>query len=238
MSLRIPALLLAFLFASLVDAAETDALRAVVPAGAGVYFETQDLSGARDEFVNSAFFERLRAFPPLKTWRRKNALSLQIISGQLAQRIGVEIEDLGRQVFGGNAALAVWPPKTSDPENVPWLLVVQARDAELLKKAVAGLNDATRQGKEFVSIREAAHADVGYHVRVLNRSGKESTEYLAAAGTFGFLTNQESLLKTALELKSSPARAEGRLLGNARFREAMSRNPSGQAARLFVDPRA
>lgn len=212
-------------------------VRSLVPDDAGLYVEAVDVADNYDRFMESETWARLKAFPPLKNWYQKNSLGLTFISTEIGRQIGVPTKDLFRKVFGGSVAVAVWPPDEVGSENFPGLLVVEAPDAEVLAKVIDGVNEANRKSGELLNLDEATYGGVTYFVRRVRRDGNESTEYLAAVGNLGLLSNREAVLRTALDLRAKGTKPAGSLAQSPAFQEAVGRGPQEAVLRWFLNPR-
>jgi len=208
-------------------------LRALVPSGAGLYLEGQDLARRQADLQDSPLAKRLWAFPALAAWHQQNGPALEVLGRELGRRLGLSWEDLTRKVFGGSAALAVWPPEKLG-EDGPLLLLVEAPDAETLRKAVTGWQAALQKSGELISAETRNYAGATYTIRKVRRGDHEVTEFLAVSDDLGLLSNREAILKQALLLRTSS------LAGAAtdpRWKAAFARTDPAAGFRALVDPR-
>jgi hypothetical protein len=141
-----------------------------------------------DRFLAGPLFARLREYPPLAEWRREHGPPLKRIAGDAGRQLGVEVDDVWRRAFGCQTVLAVWPPAPDQKEG-PGLLLVEADDAELLSRLVAGIRSAQERAGELLQSRQASYRGLPYEERRVKRGQGEMLVYLAVLDRVGVLTS-------------------------------------------------
>ena len=180
MTRRAALVLAAWLAASLPLLAGSTLTR-LVPADAGLCLTLEDAATHADRFLASPLFARLREYPPLAEWRREHGTPLKRIAGDVSRQLGVEVDDAWRRAFGRQTVLAVWPP-AADQKEGPGLLLVEADDAELLSRLVAGIRSAQAALRRLARLaarclsrpgirRAAGQARSGRDARLPGRAG-------------------------------------------------------------------
>jgi len=214
-----------------------DTLRAMTPAGAGLYLEVDDLAEQWTRFRASELSERWQAFPPMARWQQTNIPALKLIAGQITGQLNLTNADLPK-IFGGSALVAVWPERKGEGWEGTGLLLVESPDAELLKKLIAGFHDVSRRNGELKSLDEVPHAGVSYQIRRIRRGGADSSEFVAVVGNIGILTNREPLMRQVLDLRAAGSDPAGSLATAALLRSQAKTAPTSKAlARLLIDPK-
>src|SRR6185437_5098938 len=82
-------------------------------------------------FADGPLYQRLTHFPPLARSVGENGPKIALALGEFQKRFGASPLDVWAGILGGRALFAVWPP-TGESQNGPALLLVEAKDGELL----------------------------------------------------------------------------------------------------------
>lgn len=184
-------------------------LARLTPADAGLSLEIDQLGNCAAQFMGGPLFQRLAGFPPLARWVGQNGSRLTRFRGEFQRRLGVTPEKVWSGIFGGRALFAVWPP-APDSQNGPALLLVEARDRELLEAAVERIvalqRDSTRSQKSF-SLPAGGHECT---VRIVGSQEKREQLFLATVGTLGIAANREELIRASSRF--TPARRSRRIV--------------------------
>lgn len=235
---RRAALMLAAWLAAAVEMLAGTTLTRLVPADAGLCLTLEDAATHADRFLASPLFARLREYPPLAEWRREHGPPLKRIAGDVSRQLGVEVDDAWRRAFGRQALLAVWPPDGPDQKQGPGLLLVEADDAELLSRLVAGIRSAQQRSGDVLDSRHVTYRGLEYEERRIKRGTEDMRIYLAVLDRIGVLASQEDLIERVLDLHLTREVAGARLAQLPAFQTAMTQVDPAAPAKLFVNPRS
>jgi hypothetical protein len=218
--------------------ASPPSLTRLVPDDAGLCLTLQDAAAHADRFLESPLYARLREFPPLSAWRSEHAPAVRRISAEMSRQLGVEVDDVWRRAVGRQTVLAVWPPEEAGQKQGPGLLLIEAQDAELLSRLVAGLRSAQQRAGDVMDTRRATHRGLEYEERRIKRGEGTVHVYLAVLDRIGVLASHEHLLHRVLELHATRDVAGPRLAQLPAYLAALEQVDAAAPARLFVNPRA
>ncbi|HVX64604.1 MAG TPA: hypothetical protein VHC19_28545 [Pirellulales bacterium] len=229
-----------------IQAAETaepsggiSALASLTPADAGLALEIDQLGDYAARFMGGPLFQRLAGFPPLARWVGQNGTRLARFRGEFQRRFNAAPEKAWSGIFGGRALFAVWPP-APDSQNGPALLLVEARDRELLEAAVERIVALQRDSAGSQKSFSLSTGGQEYTVHVVGSQEKREQLFLATVGTLGIAANREELIRRVLALHASESHQEDapRCLAELPGYLAANLRVSPEAAvRLFINPR-
>src|SRR6185436_13222402 len=98
-------------------------------------------------------------------------------------------------------ALAVWPAEGLESKQSPALLLVEAADAELLRKVIDKLCEAQRQSGQVLDSHEATYHGASYRVRLIRKAEGQSLVCLATLDKIAVMTSSERILQQVVDLR-------------------------------------
>lgn len=218
------------------SAGGVSSLARLTPADAGLSLEIEQLGDYAARFMGGPLFQRLAAFPPLARWVGQNGSRLARFRGEFQRRLGAAPEEVWSGIFGSRALFAVWPP-APESENGPVLLLVEARDRELLETAIeriAALQRVSARPQQSFSLPAGGQKCT---VHVVGSQEKSKQLFLTSIGTLGIAANREELIRRVLSLYSSEEDSQRCLADLPGYLAANQRLSPEAAVRLFINPR-
>lgn len=216
--------------------AASPSLTRLVPADAGMCVMAEGAAGHVDRFLTGPLYARWQQFPPLAAWDRENRPALDRIRNELGQQLGLEVRDVWRRILGRQTVLAVWPPEPGEKQG-PGLLLVEAEDAAVLSKLVAGIRALQARSGELDDARFINYRGLQYEERQVRRDGETVRVYLATLDRVGLLSSHASLIERAIDLQLGPRDRSG-LAELPAFQAALDQLDPSAPLKLFVNPRA
>lgn len=207
-----------------------------VPHDAGVCLSLEEAAPHVDRFVAGPLYGRLNAFPPLAEWRRENVSHLNKIAAELSRQLGVSVPDAWRHIFGRQTLLAIWPPNDARQKQGSALLLVEADEAQLLARLVAGIHSAQERAGDVLESHDFDYRGVKIQSRLVRRGESSERIFLATLDRIGVLTNQQRLMEQVVDLRARGA-AAARLSQLPAYQEAMEQIDAAAPAKLFLNPR-
>ena len=227
------------------------ALLRLVPPDAAVVVSVHGLRDQAREFGMSRLAADLAKLPAVKAWLGSEKYQqFEHSREQIEQALGANLPDLRDEILGDAVVLALHLPAgpTTEASQARGLVLVQARDAALLKRLISSFNTAQQDAGDLSRVIDRQHGGVTYHSREFAPATGELPQFYIdyADGTFAF-SNSETLIRAVIDRKS-PARAvtkgpgakprvEPGLGDQPRFKNVESRLPARGFVRIFVDPR-
>jgi hypothetical protein len=208
----------------------------LVPADAGATLAVVDLRGRAREFLASDLAAGLGRLPAVAAWfRSPRALQLEKARRDIEAVLGVELAKVRDDLLGDAVVLSLRLAPGDPPDQARGLLLLRARDRDLLNRLIATSNAIERRSGQLVGLAARARGGASYFVRTFAPGGKPA-EYYAVGddGTFAW-TNSEAMIQGVLDRRAE-AGATG--LGASPKALAVRRAlPDRAAALLWVDPR-
>lgn len=220
-------LLLALAFPAAGSSAEQDILRAV-PDDVGFCLIVRDLRRHASELAASPFVKRLRT-STLAVSLLNSSEAKQLLANvrQFEQFLGTDLDRIRDEILGDQLALAYRPGPPNQAAQEQALLLVRARDVQLLAALIERINKAQQESGELKELRSREHQGKRY----VQRIEKQSESYYFVDGTLFLFANREPILQQALDRlqETAPSNIARRLkeLGADR-----------QLATLWINPRA
>lgn len=155
-----------------------------------------------EAFLDGRLGARWGAFPPVKRWMENDLPAARFVAGQIASKVGLSGTELEEQLGGGRWALVGWPPAKAkgEAEDPAWMVVLQAADAAVLERGLAGLRKAAADGGEFVQGGERTYRARPYHHGEFKSKEKKTELFLCQLERFAVLSNREDRLKQSIDL--------------------------------------
>lgn len=200
----------------------------LVPDDVGLCLVVQDLRGHAQAFLASPFFERLSASPFAGTLRKTHELrKLAAFDRELRSHLDLTTSRIRDDLLGDAVVLAYRPAPSDKPEQEEGLLLVRARDAELLARTIERFNTIQKDSGELKELEARTHKGIAYTCR---RERGSSHFYYLQGAVFAF-TSQEGIMKRMLE---RVADKEASLLS----RQLAKLGVDDALATLWINPRA
>ncbi|HXT58970.1 MAG TPA: hypothetical protein VN699_10050, partial [Pirellulales bacterium] len=202
----------------------------------GLCIETDGLAEHLLRFADGPLYQRLTHFPPLARSVGENGPKIALALGEFQKRFGASPLDVWAGILGGRALFAVWPP-TGESQNGPALLLVEAKDGELLDHLLDKFVTLQRSAGKLQKTWMLTH---GGRPSTVHRFGSDENGdqlYLTSVGKLGIAANSEALIRDTFALISREGATRrplsefsGYVAGNGRLSPQI-------AIRLFVNPR-
>jgi hypothetical protein len=201
-----------------------------LPDGMGFCLVIQDLRGTAPAFMNSPFVEHFshsvvgRAIvdaPELQKLRKAEQF--------LQQKLQVDWARFRDDIVGDAVVFAYRPGTGAHPEEEQGLLLLEARDGDLLAKLVSRLIDAQKTSGELKDLQVRKHQGVEYNCRVTTKD----TTFHYVNGRFLAFTNREQLLCKVIDRDRGPPTKDDPAVS----KHLRQLGADGDLAALWVDPR-
>jgi hypothetical protein len=186
---------------ALVQANPTDELLRIVPGEATVCFIAQDLRGHAARVTTSPWGEWVGQ----SAWGRsvgesKDYQRFLAARNKIAETLGLKPDELRDGIFGDAVVYAYLPGPAGKPEDDAGLLLTQARDARLLERTVAKLNESQSRSGEVLKIAQHTHAGAAYFMR--EKPGSKADFYFIDGGLLLY-SSRERPIRLALERRAN-----------------------------------
>ncbi|MGP0064573.1 MAG: hypothetical protein ACLQGP_13370 [Isosphaeraceae bacterium] len=229
-----------------------DELLRLVPADATVVVTVE---GLRDQFrtlAASRLASNLRQLPAVRAWFESEPYrNLERSRVDIESGLGVKLADLRDDLVGDAAVLVLRldPDALPDPRQARGMLMLRARDPELLDRVIARVNASQQGSGELERVRDRVRGATAYHVREFPGGAGRPPEWYVRYpdGTFAF-SNSEALIHGVIDRKARTTAGKdgadegapaGAGLGELpKFKALRRRLPEQALARVFVDPRS
>jgi hypothetical protein len=203
----------------------------LVPDDVALCLVINDLRGQHDKLLRSPWIKRVSQSPLGKALREApELLRLGKLKDALRKNLGVTWPQLRDEILGDAVVLAYRPGPPGKPEQEEGLLLLWARDRELLATIVGRLNEHQRKAGELKEVQARKHAGLTYHRRV----EAEGESFYFLDGPVLAFAAREGLLRQALERRASPKAAKALPLTD-RLKDAGTERA---LATLWINPRA
>jgi hypothetical protein len=227
-------ILLAFLLliVALPARAETprDELLRLVPENVGFCLVIQDLRGHSDAFLRSPFAKKLWESPiGMAISSAPEQKKLVEFEAHLKAGLGVTGAQLRDDVFGDAVVFAYRPGSPGKEDQEQGLMLVHARDAQLLAEIAARFNDIQKQSGDLKEVLVREHHGVKYNCRV-ERKG-ENFAYLH--GPLLAFSTREEMIQQVIDLEQKQSKEESAVQRHLRRLDA-----NQSLAALWINPRA
>lgn len=230
------ALLVLNSFHQAVGADAPESLVSLVPADAGLCVELNDLAHHGEQFQSGEFFRRLESFPPVAEWTGEYSKPVRLILDRIASHLGESTSDFLKKIFGHKVVLSAWPTDGGELNEGPGLLLLDAKDADLLARTIDTLSEGMHaDGTDQVPPLE--HAGLPYRARSIGEGESARYVYLTSMGSIGVLTNTESVMHAVLELFANQDANIESVADLSSYREARTRVPEDSTVTVFINPR-
>jgi hypothetical protein len=228
--LVLPAVGLWLLTSAVAAASPRDEVLRLVPEDVGFCLVVQDLRDHAQALANSPFAEQFRQSPlGLAVVNAKETAKLQEVKKEFEKALGLDFARLRDDLFGDAIILAYRPGPPGKSKEEQDLILVRARDAQLLADLVSRLTQMQKDQKELKELepRDCKGRTYYRHVDVKG----ENFYYLR--GPVLAVSSKEEMLRQAIErdiegaVGEPPVARELRLLGADK-----------RLAALWINPRA
>jgi hypothetical protein len=205
-----------------------DALLRLVPSDVGFCLLLEDLRGHSQALLNSPFLQQLQKSPwASKIVKAQETQQLDLLDQYLLQYLHVRADQLRDEILGDALVLAYRPGPPGKPSHEQGLLLLHARNPNLLKELVERVNRLQKDAGDLKELEQRRHdGQVYYH-----RTDTKGDGYYYLNGPLLAVASQPGILHQALNLERQSAAAESplahefRLLGVDKPLAALWLNP-------------
>jgi hypothetical protein len=203
----------------------------LVPDDVAFCLVINDLRGQHDKLLRSPWIKRVRESPLGKALRDAPELfRLGKLKEALRKGLGVTWPQLRDDILGDAVVLAYRPGPPGKPEQEEGLILLWARDRELLARIVDRLNEHQKKAGELKEVQARRHAGLTYHRRV----EAEGESFYFLDGPVLAFAPREGLLREVLRRRAAPKAARVLPLTD-RLKDAGAERA---LATLWINPRA
>jgi hypothetical protein len=203
----------------------------LVPPDIGFCLLIEDLRGHGNALLESPFVKQFSRSPLVtQALETPEAQKLGIIDQFLQQYLKVSAIQLRDEILGDALVLAYRPGPVGRPAEEQGLLLVRARDPQLLGGLVERINDLQRASGELRELEERQHAGHRY----FHRAEASGSRYYYLRGPVLVFAWQEPILRQVIELDREPG-GDGESALSREFRLLGIKKP---LAALYINPRA
>lgn len=226
------ALALGLVLCPLLPAAEPDdVLRRLVASDAGLCIEFSRLKQHWPELANSEIPDRLRRSAAYRRWvGSADHRKLREGKERLEALFGRPADEFLGDLFGHSVVLAIYP---SAGERAAGVLLVHAANDLVIREAVEIWNAA--EGAQLEELSHAGQTFVG-RTRPRHTDGPRSQFYWTAGAVLA-LSDNEAVIRRAIDLASSPSDADS-ILALSEYHRAARSLPHSGPVRVWFNPRA
>lgn len=223
---------------SLVAIVRAAGLADYVPADVGICVQAHDLPARMRAFLDGPLGQRLRAHHVVKEWHARQGGDLQNLRLALEAHFEMPLGELCDGLAGEELLLGIWPDDTPGGGKGPAVLLLRARDPDVLRRAMQALQDEQRKAGKLLEPEKVVVAGNTQLLQVIAPEQDDSRLYLTTAGDLGVLSNTSSLAVSVLERHAAGVEsAAGSLSSLPAYQAALARLDSNCAITLFVNPR-
>jgi hypothetical protein len=238
-----------------------DRLLRLVPPDVAVVVTVEGLRDQVRLFNSSHLAGEMTQVPAVKSWLEAERFKqFDRSRAQIEAFLGSSITEIRDEIFGDAVLLAIRLPADgpAEPGQASGLILLQARDQNLLKRVVRVINTAQQESGELARIGAIERNGTTYHVREFPEGTNRPPEWYVsyADGTFA-LSNSEALIQAVIDRKPRPAAASAAAEAGTtqpakseqppvidsgldrlpKLQAVKRRLPERALARVFVDPR-
>jgi hypothetical protein len=208
----------------------------LVPPDASATLAVADLRGHAREFLASGLAAGLNRLPAVKAWfASPRARQLEKARREIEAALGVGVATIRDELLGDAVVLSLRLAPGDPPEQARGLLLLRARDRDLLNRLIATSNAVERRNGRLTGLTSRPWGGASYVVRTF-APGAKPAEYYAVFddATFAW-TNSEAMIQGVIDRKGK-AGAPG-LGDDAKFLDVRRALPGRAAALVLADPR-
>lgn len=221
-----------------------DGLADLVPSNVGICIQGRELPSKLRTFFRGPIGKRILAHHTVVSWRGERDSDLKQFKAELESHFQLPFGELCDGIAGRELLLGVWPEAAPGDEEGPAILLVHARDADTLRRAIEAIYDEQAKSGRVepsveVTIDGATHA-----LRVIAPEAGKQRLYLAVDDDLGVLSNAQDLAVEALRRNAARHRSSGSATASdsladlGAYQAALERLPGESAVTLFVNARA
>jgi hypothetical protein len=207
-----------------------DELVRLVPDDVGICLVVRDLRGHVRAVLDSPFADLLRRSPIAVAVRAgPESRKLEEAERYFRDHFQVDWARLLDDVFGDAVVLAFWPGPPGQADQERGLVLLRARDPDLLARLQDRLAEVMKQAGNGVTVAPRTHRDVVYTAW---NDGKKASFVYRSGGLLA-VTHQEELLQQLIDRQRSPAQG-----ATALERQLRRLGLADALAALWFNPRA
>jgi hypothetical protein len=198
-------LVTAVLVSSAGAASPREALLRLVPDDVAFCLVIQDLRGHGAAMRDSPFSRRFRTSPlGMSLTATDDFKKLLNVDKFLQEHLGIDSNKLANEILGDALVFAYRPGPPGKPEAEEGLLLIRAREAKTLADLVDRVNEVQKKAGDLTELEALVHKGHTYYRRV----EKNQTRYYWLEGPVLAVSEQQGLLRQAIDLATEPPRAE------------------------------
>ncbi|MDZ4783618.1 MAG: hypothetical protein SGJ19_25505 [Planctomycetia bacterium] len=211
-----------------------------VPSDVGICVQAREFTTRARTFLAGPIGQRLLAHHVVQEWRAEHSADLKKLHHDLETHFQMPLAELCDGVAGEEILLGIWPDEMPGRGKGPALLLVRARNSDVLKRAMQALVDEQKKAGKLLAPEQVTAAGAKYQLQVIAPEQDESRLYLATIGDVGILSNSSTLAVKVLELHARAAASQSTdaLAQLPSYHAALGRLPAENTVALFVNPRS
>jgi hypothetical protein len=212
------------------SSAPRDELIRLVPDDVALCLVVNDLRTQGDKLMKSPWVKALKSSPFIKALGdAPEVLKLVEVQKQLQKHLQIDWAQLRDDILGDAVVFAYRPGPPDHPDKEQALVLLHARDPQLLAKLIERINLEQKKSGELKELKTREHQGAKYVQRIV--AGRD--QYYFLDGSFLAFTGQETMLQRMLERRADvkrPALPLARQLGDIGCNKAL--------ANVWINPRA
>jgi hypothetical protein len=183
-----------------------DALLRLVPPDAAVVLTLEGLRDQVHAFTGSRLAAELWRLPAVRAWLDSEKYrQFERSRAQIEALLGTDLTKLRDELLGDAAVLALrLPPEDPvDASQARGLLLIRARDLDLLQRLIRVVNTTHKESGELAELGDRQRSGTTYHIREFPAAAARPPEWYVAYpdGTFAF-SNSELLIQAVIDRKT------------------------------------
>ncbi len=185
-------------------ATPSDELLRLLPKEPGFCFVVRDLRGHNERVANSPFMLHFKTSPVGKLILGSKVFAeFQDFDKKLQQHFKADIARIRDEVLGDGFVFAYWPgaPGAAAGDMSLFLLRAPAKDPQLLKQFVDGINEMEKQAKRLDRVEPVEHMGQTYHRQ---SNGGRVVGYYWLRNNLLAVSEQEAAIQHAIAAELKP----------------------------------
>ena len=167
-----------------------------MPPGVGLCVVVNDLRGHADRLLKQPWFKKVEENPLVRAvLQSKEMAQIKTVRDSVEKQLEVNLDQFRDDILG-DAIVLGHQATPGRPNEDRGIVLVKARNADLLTKVIAKLNELqTQNGELLKEVVPLQRGDVTYY----RRKGTQSTHFYVQQGSVLIVSSHEELLFAALD---------------------------------------